>query len=284
MTRLHTFGCSITQGFALPDVVKTLTDDQGRPLTDDEVAATGATWEDIHIYQPSQYAWPKILADQLGIRVENHARRGACFNQIARQCVVAAPTILPEDIIIVMWTYLSRISLQWPARTSVPFCNIADPNWGLRTVILGFNKWFGLSGSKSTSLDRDQRIQQYIERTAKDQLDPMGVYDRYYRNIILQSTTAGLLQNTGARVIHISVETEPVLSQLDSIRSQLDSSLRDPYVIPDPNVWYDLDIDYHSCLVIHDPSIPPAENDMHPSCQHHENFAQRIYTKYFSPW
>ena len=33
MTTLHTFGCSITQGFALPDVVKPILDDSGKPIT-----------------------------------------------------------------------------------------------------------------------------------------------------------------------------------------------------------------------------------------------------------
>ena len=34
MSTLHTFGCSITQGFALPDVVKPALDDKGKPLFD----------------------------------------------------------------------------------------------------------------------------------------------------------------------------------------------------------------------------------------------------------
>jgi len=281
MTTLHTFGCSITQGFALPDVVKPICDSQNRPLTAEEIKAQGiqVSWEDIHLYQPSQYAWPQVLADNLDIPVINHARRGACFQQIARQCAVAAASIKSTDIVIVMWTYLSRLSLQWPARTSVPLANIVDPSQGWRTRILPrFNKFFGLSNSKQ---EQDQHIYEYIHKSMYTYLDPMGVYSRYYNNLILQTMTHGFLTATGARVIHLSVEPESYLSQLETARQELDESLKDPYVIPHPDSWYNFTVDHQSCVVIHDPNIPPAENDMHPSVKHHRNFAQHIYQQYF---
>jgi len=282
MTQLHTFGCSITQGFALPDTIRPALDDQGRPLTEEEIRDRGIPWSDIHLNQPSDYAWPAVLARKLQIPVENHARRGSCFKQIARQCTVAAHTIQPQDTVIVMWTYLSRISLQWPARTAVPFCTLADPYRGWETVIMGFNRFFGLLPAKNFTPAEDQVIEEYIQAHALEQLDPRTVWDRYYNNLVLQHTVDGLLQTTGARVIHLSVETQPVLQQLERARSDLDLSLREPYVIPDPRSWYSLAVDYDSSFVLLDPSIPPAENDTHPSCQHHENFAQQIYSKYFS--
>ena len=275
---LHTFGCSITQGFALPDVVRSLTEQQiqalGRP----------PQWTDTHVYAPSDLAWPAVLARRLGCAVVNHARRGACFHQIARQCAVAQAEITAEDTVMVMWTYLSRLSLQWPARTTVPFCNIVDPNkFGWRTMILGFNRFFGLDISETRPTDQvEQQIQQYVHDSVKNTyLDPMGIYDRYYNSLLLQVMVDGFLRATGARVIHLSVEPETCIEQLESARSQLDPSLRDPYAIPDPRSWYDLSVDHHSCRVIHDPTIPPAENDMHPSVQHHENFADTVYHAYF---
>ncbi len=278
MNTLHVFGCSITQGFALPDVV--------RPITDQEEAALGRPFHpmDCHIYAPSQYAWPQVLGDRIGFAVHNYARRGACFQQIARQCAVEVKNIRPTDTVMVMWTYLSRLSLQWPARTSVPFCNIVDSNWGWQTRILpGFNRFFGLSAAPTDTQRTDARIHKYIEDSAKiTYLDPLGVYNQYYNNMILQVMTAGFLANTGARVIHLSVETEPSLDQLELARQNLDASLREPYVIPDPKTWYDLSVDHDSCFVIHDPSIPPAENDMHPSITHHRNFADRVYARYFA--
>jgi hypothetical protein len=283
MTTLHTFGCSITQGFALPDVVKPVCDSQGQPLTSEQIQQQGLVvrWEDFHLYAASQLAWPQVLADRLNIPVINHARRGACFQQIARQCAVAS--IQSSDIVVVMWTYLSRISFQWPARTSVPLANIVDTGSWRTKILPQFNRFFGLSDSDATTTVADQRIYEYIQQSAaQTYLDPMGVYDQYYRNLVLQTMTAGFLAHTGARVIHLSVEPESYIDQLESARHQLDPSLREPYRIPDPRDWYDVDVDHTSCRVIHDPTIPPAENDMHPSVQHHQQFAQHIHSRYFS--
>lgn len=276
MTTLHTFGCSITQGHALPDVV--------RPdLTDAEIQALGRPmhWSDSHILAPSVYAWPQILGDRLGVTVENHARRGACFQQIARQCVVAGPSIAPDDIVIVMWTYLSRISLQWPARTAVPITHLVDSGFWRTYVKPGFNKLFGLSVSDRSNKDIDERIYTYIYNSSRYTVDPLAVYDRYHNNLVLQTTVDGFLRERGARVIHLSVEPEPYLTQLDAARSQLDESLQAPYLIPDPALWYRLPTDHHSCRVIHDPSLPTAGSDHHPGVQHHANFADHVYSQYF---
>ena len=281
---LHAFGCSITQGFALPDVVNPLLDDQGVPLTPQRVIQLEIPWSDIHVYQPSNYAWPQVLADRLGLPVTNHARRGACFQQIARQCAAAAGTIKPDDTVIVMWTYMSRLSLQWPARTAVPFCSIVDPIYhGWRTVTLGFNRFFGLAQSNSSTQVTEANIQRYIEQATKHTyLDPMGVYNQYYNNMVLQVMTDGFLRATGARVIHLSVEPEPLLTQLEAARQKLDPTLAEPYTIPNPADWYALAVDHDSCRVILDPDIPPAENDMHPSVTHHARFAEHIHHKYFT--
>lgn len=287
MPTLHTFGCSITQGFALPDIVKPILNEvTGIPLTGAELEARNQhiDWNKIHIYQPSCHAWPQVLGDRLGISVQNHARRGACFQQIARQCAVHARTIKPQDTVIVMWTYLSRLSLQWPARTAVPLCNTVDVNagWFGKTVINGFNKLCGLSPSENTTESADQHIQHYIKTATKHTyLDPMGVYNQYYNNMVLQIITAGHLRATGARIIHLSVEPESAVDQLELARLALHQSLQAPYVIPDPTEWYTLTVDHSSCMLLHDPSIPPAENDQHPSVTHHANFAKHVAQLYF---
>ena len=284
--KLHTFGCSVTQGFALPDVVQPILDSSGDPLPSDKVKSLmdrgEVDWTDIHILKPSQYAWPQVLADRLGVEVINHARRGASFQQIARQCAVGAKNIQPNDTVIVMWTYLSRLSLQWPARTSVPFCNVIDPDWGWNTIILGMNKLFGLEKSKTSDENTEEKIQKYIEQaTRHTYLDPIGIYDRYYNSLVLQQMTDGFLRSTGARVIHLSIETQPLTRQLEHARQELDKSLAEPYNIPHPDDWYTIEVDHDSCFVILDTNIPPAENDMHPSVTHHKNFANHIYKRYF---
>jgi hypothetical protein len=148
--------------------------------------------------------------------------------------------------------------------------------------MVGFNQLFGLMPSKDTTEEEEQRIHQYIENsTKKTYLDPLGTYNRYYNSLVLQTMTAGFLAATGARVIHLSVEMEPVLEQLESARRDLPKSLREPYQIPDPSSWYDLHVDYDSCYELLNPNIPPAENDTHPSIQHHSNFAGLIRRRYF---
>jgi hypothetical protein len=283
MSTLHTFGCSITQGFALPDVVKPALDDKGKPLTNQQIIQQGIHWTDIHLYQPSQLAWPQQLGNRLSMPVVNHARRGACFQQIARQCTQAMPTITSEDVVIVMWTYMSRLSLQWPARTSVPFCNVVDPSWGWRTVIKGMNNLFGLSPTNNSTNTHEQQFQNYIEKATKHTyLDPMGVYNRYYNNMVLAQLCDSSLQGTGARVIHLSVEPDSHQRQLEEARDDLHISMKQDYTaIPNPKEWYKLKVDHAVCDVILDPSIPPAENDMHPSQTHHSNFADAVYRRYF---
>lgn len=287
MSTLHTFGCSITQGFALQDTVQPIKDAQGKPLTEDQVQALidagTIKWEDIHINRPSQFAWPQQLADRLGMSVVNHARRGACFQQIARQCVTAQPDIQPKDVVIVMWTYLSRLSMQWPARTSVPYCNVVDSAWGWQTKILGMNKFFGLSNSTPNTVTTDHEIQNYIQQaTEHTYLDPLGVYNRYYNSMVLQCITDGFLRGTGARVIHLSVEPDSCVRQLKSAQHELPPSVKEPYRIPNPADWYRIQVDHHSNHVILDPDIPTAPNDMHPSQQHHSNFAQHVQQQYFT--
>lgn len=279
---LHTFGCSITQGHALPDIVNPIVNpDTGNPYTEQEIKKKKIkiNWEDIHLYQPSDYAWPKVLADKLDMNIINYARRGACFNQIARQCVDNVKHIRPGDTVIVMWTYLIRLSLQWPAKTSVPLCNAVDSNDDFKSFVLpGFNNLFGLSNSNENS---DQEIYRYIENyTNQFYLHPLGLYDQYYNKMVLQQMSDGFLKQTGARVIHLSVESQSCIEQLEEVRELLDQTVGHPYNIPNPNDWYTLQVDHDSCRVIHDPSIPPAENDMHPSVTHHRNFANHIYKKY----
>ena len=287
-TTLHTFGCSITQGYALSDTINPVVDEFSVPVSDEHVGELEAQglvhWEDIHLLKPSKYAWPAELGRLLNCETVNHAGRGACTNQIARQCAEAHKAIKDTDTVIVMWTYLSRISLQWPARTAVPFATVCDRNWGWQTVQLGFNKLFGLSRAATLQKDHnDEKIHRYIETAVKDTYTPpLGQFDRLYNNMLLQQMTDGFLRSTGARVIHLSVEPTACLQQLNLARLELSESLQQYDRISEPTKWYTIGVDHPSSHVILDPTIPMALNDMHPSEQHHKNFAQHIYSKYFT--
>lgn len=279
MATLHTFGCSITQGHALPDVVRP-------PLTEEEQASLGrpANWFDEHILAPSKFAWPQVLADKLGLPVVNHGRRGACFQQIARQCLVAGPSIKPGDTVVVMWTYFSRLSIQWPARTAVPLTHLPDKENNFITRILpGFNKFFGLSRLEDVNVqdNAEAEIDWYMRSAIKYTFDPLIMYDRYHNNLVLQMMVDGFLRATGAKVIHLSVEYEPYMNQLERAKQRLEPSLQSPYVIPNPNDWYTLPVDHDSCKVIHDPSLPTTGSDHHPGIEAHSNFANHIYNKHF---
>ena len=283
MATLHTFGCSITQGFALPDVV-------AQPLTaaQEQELDRDSHWSDEWLDTPSQYAWPSVLAQTLDMPVVNHARRGSCFQQIARQCAVAAPRIHSDDTVIVMWTFLGRVSLQWPARTSVPLHHYIDAKKSLSTVLWpGFNKLFGLSASSSSARGShivsaiDDDLYKFIHDSTNTTFNPLGVYDRYHNSLLLQIMTDGFLRSRAKRVIHLSVETDPYIDQLERAAKDLDPSLQEPWEIPDPRTWYTVPMDHKSCEVILDPSIPTAENDMHPSVTHHRNFAQHVHGQYF---
>jgi hypothetical protein len=140
----------------------------------------------------------------------------------------------------------------------------------------GFNKLFGLSVSDRSTADIDERIYTYIHNSSRYTFDPLGVYDRYYNSLVLQTMCDGFLRSRGAEVIHMSVEPESYLAQLDTARSNLDPSLREPYVIPDPTEWYNIAVDHDSCRIIHDPSLPTAGSDHHPSVEHHRNFAEHV--------
>lgn len=284
MARLHTFGCSITQGFALPDVI-------AQPLTPEQEQALDrpSHWSDEWLDRASVHAWPQVLADSLDMSVVNHARRGSCFQQIARQCAVAQEDIQQDDTVIVMWTFLGRVSMQWPARTSVPLHHYIDAKKSLSTVLWpGFNKLFGLSASSASAKGSnivsavDDELYKFIHDSTNTTFNPLGVYDRYHNSLLLQIMTDGFLRSRAKRVIHLSVETDPYIDQLERAARDLDPSLQEPWEIPNPRSWYTVPVDHTSCEVILDPSIPTAENDMHPSVTHHKNFAQHVQNRYFS--
>ena len=284
MARLHTFGCSITQGFALPDVI-------AQPLTPEQEQALDrpSHWSDEWLDRASVHAWPQVLADSLDMSVVNHARRGSCFQQIARQCAVAQEDIQQDDTVIVMWTFLGRVSMQWPARTSVPLHHYIDAKKSLSTVLWpGFNKLFGLSASSASAKGSnivsavDDELYKFIHDSTNTTFNPLGVYDRYHNSLLLQIMTDGFLRSRAKRVIHLSVETDPYIDQLERAARDLDPSLQEPWEIPNPRSWYTVPMDHTSCEVILDPSIPTAENDMHPSVTHHKNFAQHMQNRYFS--
>ncbi len=163
----------------------------------------------------------------------------------------------------------------------MPYCHISDGTWGWRSRLLGTNLNFGLSNHPNRNPAWDSKLEAHLDGRARLGMDPLEVFNHCYNNLVLQVTVDGLLRSTGARVIHLSVEHQPTLQQLEFARQDLDRDMRPYDQTPAPQEWYSLEVDHTSCLTIFDPRIPPAENDMHPSVQHHANFAQLLQQKYW---
>lgn len=84
MNRLLTFGCSNTYGEGLPDCWK---DNQ-------------------HTKEPSKYAWPQLLADNLGLNCKNLSLPGTSNKCIAN--TVLNTDFYENDTVCIVWTFFSR--------------------------------------------------------------------------------------------------------------------------------------------------------------------------------
>jgi hypothetical protein len=85
--RLVAFGCSLTYGHGLKDCYSGKT-----------MRAPGSN--------PSQYAWPSILAEILGIECVNLATPGASNKRIAY--TIYSTELANTDLVFVNWSYLHR--------------------------------------------------------------------------------------------------------------------------------------------------------------------------------
>lgn len=84
MPRLVTFGCSYTFGDGLPDVYPPKIEDQA----------------------PSNFAWPKILADKLGYVCLNRGVPGSGNLEILLR--VFKESYEPTDIVVIGWSHFTR--------------------------------------------------------------------------------------------------------------------------------------------------------------------------------
>jgi hypothetical protein len=85
MPRLVAFGCSYTYGHGLPD------------CTDGKIG---------HGPNPSNFAWPKLLADKLGYTVANMGKPGAGNTEILWRLLNFK--LDADDVCVIMWSFFSR--------------------------------------------------------------------------------------------------------------------------------------------------------------------------------
>lgn len=84
MSRIVSFGCSLTFGQSLPDCILGKKTDL-----------------------PSQYAWPSVLARLMRRPCKNYGIPGASNLEILH-CISSVTEIFPGDVVIVMWSFLER--------------------------------------------------------------------------------------------------------------------------------------------------------------------------------
>ena len=101
MARLVSFGCSITYGHGLPDCFIP-------PLMQ------GPT--------PSEYAWPALVSNKLGLENINNSRCGSSNQRILNDLL--SFNFKEDDTVVILWTYYRR-SLLWETDT---VCHDILPN------------------------------------------------------------------------------------------------------------------------------------------------------------
>ena len=92
MSRLVTFGCSYTEGFALPGWE----------------AGSDDPWPSINncTIKFSDYCWPKVLAKKLGTECVNIGRGGSSNLEILVR--IQNFKFRPDDIVAVLWSFYTR--------------------------------------------------------------------------------------------------------------------------------------------------------------------------------
>lgn len=85
--RIIAYGCSVTHGMGLPD----------QPDDPEETKMS-----------PSIHAWPALVGEYLGVPVENRGIPGASNKYIAHRMVQEVDAILPNTLVLVMWSFYHR--------------------------------------------------------------------------------------------------------------------------------------------------------------------------------
>ena len=107
MPRIIAFGCSMTYGDGLEDCYP----------------------EQIH---PSKFAWPQIIADQLGLECVNKASPGSSNKKICHEIINFK--FEPDDLVFVQWSYRERSTFY---KSKEEFTNIG--HWATDPISVFYN-------------------------------------------------------------------------------------------------------------------------------------------------
>jgi len=134
MGRLVTFGCSYTYGSGLPDIFV-----PGNQLY------PGA--------HPSEFAWPQLLANKLGLKCLNLASAGSGNKEILYKIITS--DFEADDLIIIMWSHFPRYDF---------FRATLDSVSGVREVRKDIHKrsWLKNTDVISQEWKNDNAMQNYL--------------------------------------------------------------------------------------------------------------------------
>lgn len=216
MARLVAFGCSHTYGTGLPDC-----------------------WIDNckSGKQPSNYAWPKILADKLGVECVNMAFGGLSNKEIHNRILTA--DINENDIVVVMWTYNDR----WSVNTSPDKV----------TCILPFH----------ATTELNELPWKYTESDAEKKKIASAYYEYIHNDYDVQNDLNHRLDHAYLHLNRISVKQYHLLADRKLI-SQVDWT-RNDFVIRDVE------------LSRIRRQYPPALDGLHPGVAAHSAYADELY-------
>ena len=209
MPTLHTFGCSNTWGWALPDK------HQVKPK----------------LHTPSVHAWPSQLSKILRIPVINHAREGNDNRRISIQCYTA--DIKPDDIVIILWSYLDRDKFIWPTEDIL-----------INKSSLQLQDHFN---------DKKYPTAVFHKKLIRAHGDGQFLYHIIYNNLLWQQNTYLFLKNKCETVLHISPTQEPHgATWIDRVANELMEARKIPYEpLEDYTVWFDDGAQYDPTFYLH---------------------------------
>lgn len=212
--RIIAYGCSFTQGIGLKDMA-------GQ-----------------HLSTPSEFAWPKLVASQLGVPYENRGQGGWSNKMIAHSMMHHLPeTSIDADLVIAMWTCTDR---------HVVIRNNIEPPSSL--FHLGI--WQAPCPDQSTEdwSSEHPAVEAYFRHLYTP-------YDSQFQNLVMIAAVNRAYQQAGIRLINVCT---PVFDEVD-----LDQF---PWFTDRPKLIFD---DHLTLGTAH---------DGHPNEASHREFAKRILT------
>ena len=253
---LHAFGCSNTQGVALPDMNQ-----------------NDGTRYSIH-------SWPMELGKRLDMPVKNWAKGGNGIQTVARN--ILCVDFDPQDTVVILWPHLSRQNLFFKMNGYMEsYINAYD-----------FKKYCGGNNTNNKMKFFDSWLFQWRKAILNKYYEPQITM----LHCMLQQYAADYLSTKVKTAIHISSDPLSVSADalLGSRRETWNNTgvlsencnkvyaeyFRQPS--EEKVAWFKLQLD-HGPHALFDVKLGYATDNSHPGLRAHEEFAKELQGKYFTP-